>query len=74
LEELRAKFYQVVVQWQRENESMEPKMSGSTTMMQYTSKFTELSRFILKFVSSGKLKTKRFEEGLAFYICNQLAG
>ena len=34
-------------------------MSGSITVMQYASKFTELSRF---------------QEGLTFYICNQLAG
>ena len=52
----------------------ELKMTGSMTMMQYISKFIELSRFVLEFVSSKRLKMRRFEEGLAFYICNLLAG
>jgi len=43
-------------------------------MMQYASKFTELSKFVLEFVSFGRLKMRRFKEGLAFYIRNQLAG
>jgi len=47
-------------------------MSGSMTVMQYVSKFTELFRFLLEFVSSERLKMKIFEERLAFYI-QQLA-
>ena len=70
LGELRAKFYPVVVQRQKEKEFMELKMSGNMTVMQYTNKFTELSRFIPEFVSSKKLKMRSFEEGLAFYIQN----
>jgi len=42
--------------------------------MQYASKFTELPRFVFEFVSSERLKMRRFEGGLAFYIRNQLAG
>ena len=42
-------------------------------VMQYASKFTELSRFVSKFVLSERLKMRRFEEDLAFYIRNQLA-
>ena len=53
---------------------MELKMSGSMSVLQYASKFTELSRFVPEFVSSERLKMRRFEEGLAFYIRNQLAG
>jgi len=53
---------------------MELKISGTITVMQYASKFTELSRFIPEFVSSKRLKMRRFEEDLAFYIRNQLAG
>jgi len=49
-------------------------MSGTMTVMQYASNFIELSRFILEFVSSERLKMRRFEEGLSFYIRNQLAG
>ena len=63
-----------MVQWQKEREFMELKMSGTMTVMQYASKFTELSRFVPKFLSSEILKMKRFEEGLAFYIRKQLAG
>jgi len=70
LAELRTKFYLVVVQKQKEKEFMELKMSGSMSVMQYASKFTELSRFVLEFVSCERLKMRRFEEGLAFYIRN----
>jgi len=52
--------------WNRFLEEL--KMSGSMT-----SKFAELSRFILEFMSSERLKMRIFEEGLAFYIHNQLA-
>ena len=48
-------------------------MSGNMTVMQYASRFTELSKFVPEFVSSEKLKMRRFEESLAFYIRNQLA-
>jgi len=53
---------------------MELKMSSTMTMMQYVTKFTELSRFVSEFVSCERLKMIRFEEGLVFYIRNQLAG
>ena len=36
--------------------------------------FTDLSRFVPEFVSSERLKMRRFQEGLAFHIRNQLAG
>jgi len=58
--------------WSRFLEEL--KMSGGMTMMQYASKFTEQSRFIPGFVLPKRLKMRRFEEGLAFYIHNQLAG
>jgi len=74
LSELKAKFYPAVVQRKKEKEFMELKMSGTMTVMQYTSKFTKLSRFVPEFVSSERLKMRRFKEGLAFYIRNQLAG
>jgi len=70
LSELRAKFYPVVVQRKKEKEFMELKMSDTMTVMQYASKFTELSRFVPEFVSSERLKMRRFKEGLAFYIRN----
>jgi len=49
-------------------------MSGNMTVTQYARKFTELSRFALDFIATERLKMKRFEEGLAFYIRNELAG
>jgi len=66
LAKLRAKFYPVVVQRQKEKEFMELKMSGSMLVLQYANKFTQLSRFVPEFVSSERLKMRRFEEGLAF--------
>ena len=63
-----------MVQRQKEKEFMELKMSGTITVMQYASKFIELSRFLPEFISSERLKMRRFEEGLAFYIRNQLPG
>ena len=53
---------------------MELKMNGSMTVMQYASKFTELFRFVPEYVSSERLKMRRFKEGLAFYIHNRLVG
>jgi len=68
VDELRIKFYPVIVQRQKEKEFMELKMSGNMTVMQYTSKFKELSRFVPEFVSYERLKMRRFKEDLAFYI------
>jgi len=53
---------------------MELKMTGNMTVIQYASKFAELYRFALDFVASKWMKMRRFEEVLAFYIRNQLAG
>ena len=53
---------------------MELKMSVDMTVMQYASKSTELSRFALDFVTFERLKMRKFEEGLTFYIQNQLVG
>ena len=53
---------------------MELKTSGNITVMQYARKFTKLSRFAPDFIVTEKLKMRRSEEGLAFYIRNQLAG
>jgi len=74
LEELRAKFYPIVVQRQKEKEFMQLKVNGNMTMMQYASKFTELSRFVLELLSSKRLKMRRFKQGSAVYIQNELAG
>jgi len=49
-------------------------MSGNMLVMQYASKFAELSRFVPDFVASKRMKTRRFKKRLAFYIRNQLVG
>ena len=74
LQELRTKFYPITVQRQKEKEFMELKMCGNMTVMQYARKFMELPRFALDFMATERMKMRRFEEGLAFYIRNQLAG
>ena len=52
---------------------MELKISSNMAVIQYTSKFTELSRYATDFVASKMMKMGMFEEGLSFYIRNQLA-
>jgi len=74
LVELRVKFYPILVQRQKEKEFIELKMSDNMTVVQYASKVAELSRFLPEFVSSIRLKMRRFEEGLAFYIRDKLVG
>jgi len=74
LKEFRAKFYLVLVQRLKKKEFMELRMGGSMTVLQIVSEFTELSRLVLEFMSSKRLKTRRCKEGLALYIRNQLAG
>jgi len=68
-----ASWGQNSTQWwtkRKRRKFMELKMSGTMTMMQYASKFTKLSRFVPEFVSFERLKMRKFEEGLAFYIRN----
>ena len=59
-----------MIQQQKKIEFMKIRMIGNMAMMQYASKFTELLRFILDFIATETIK--RFKEGLAFYIKNQL--
>ena len=73
LEELRAKFYPITIQWEKKKEFSELRMIGSTSVMQYASKIIELSQFILDFVASERMKMRTFKEGLTFYIRHQLA-
>jgi len=44
------------------------------SVMEYANKFTELSRFAPEYVATDRMRMLRFEEGLAFYIRNQLVG
>jgi len=52
---------------------MKLKISDSMTMMPYSSAFTKLSTFVQEVVSFERPRIRRFEEGFAFYIRNQLA-
>jgi len=45
-------------------------MSGSMIVVQYASKFTKLSEFVLKFVSFERHKMRKLEQDLGFYIVN----
>ena len=47
---------------------MELKMCGNMIVMQYASKFTELSRFSPDLVATERMKMRRFKEVLAFHI------
>jgi len=49
-------------------------MSVDMTVMQYGSKFIELSGLVPEFMWSERLKIGRLEEALSFYIRNELAG
>ena len=49
-------------------------MTGNIIVVQYASKFIELSRFVPEFVSFERLKMRRLEKVLAFYIRNLLVG
>ena len=45
---------------------MELKMTGNMTVIQYASKFAELSRSAPNFVAFKRMKMRRFEEELDF--------
>jgi len=42
---------------------MELRMVGNMIVMQYARKFIELLRFAVEFVSSERMKMRKFEEG-----------
>ena len=72
-EALRAKFYPMHLQKQKQKEFLTLRQ-GNLSVMEYASRFTELSRFASEFVATDRMKILRFEEGLAPYIRNQLVG
>jgi len=63
----------MTMQRRKEKELIELRMVGNMTVIQYASKLTELSRFGPHFIASERMKMRRFEEALTFYITNQLA-
>jgi len=60
---LRAKFYLVTIQQQKEKEFNELMMTGNMTIMQCASKYTELSIFVPKFIAFKRMKMRRFDNG-----------
>jgi len=58
-------------QKQREFLTLKPE---NISVMQYANKFAKLSWFTPEYVATDRMRMLRFEEGLAFYIRNQLAG
>ena len=65
-EELRAKFYLITVQCQKGKEFMKLRVKRIMPMMPYASKFMELLRFVLDFVTFKMMKIKRLYEALTF--------
>jgi len=72
--EVRAQFYPGTIQWQKDKEFLELKMSDNMIVMRYACKLIELSWFVPKCVASEMLKMRKFDKGLAVCIHNQLAG
>ena len=70
---LRTKFYPMHLQKQTQREFLTLKRED-LCMVEYAGKFTKLSRFSLEYVATDRVSTLRFEEELALYIRNQLAG
>jgi len=61
------------LQKQKQREFLTLKQENMS-VMKYANKFTELSRFAPEYVVIDQMRMLRFEEGLALYIRNQLAG
>jgi len=72
-EALRAKFYPMHLQKQKQREFLTLRL-GNLLVMEYANRFDELSRFASEYVATDRMRMLRFEEGLAPYIRNQLAG
>jgi len=72
-EALRAKFYPLYLQRKKQKEFLTLKQEN-LSVMEYANRFAELSRFAPEYVATDYMRMQRFEEGLAPYIRNHLAG
>jgi len=62
-EMMKDHFYPISLQKAKEGEFMQLQL-GSMSVLEYASKFMELSRFALAFVTNERLNMNRFEVGL----------
>ncbi|XP_074351569.1 uncharacterized protein LOC141690692 [Apium graveolens] len=66
------KYYPQFMQKQMEMKFMELKQ-GSMTFLEYEKKFTELSRFVTKYVNSDEEKAQGFQQWLKYWIRDRVS-
>ena len=66
------KYYPKFMQNQMERKFLELKQ-GNMTVLEYEKKFTELSRFVTKYVSTEEEKAQRFQQGLEYWIRDRVS-
>ncbi|XP_074342214.1 uncharacterized protein LOC141679679 [Apium graveolens] len=66
------KYYLRYIQKQMEMKFLELKQ-GSMKVLEYEKKFTELSRFVTKYVNTDEEKAQRFQQGLEYWIRDRVS-
>ncbi|XP_074336799.1 uncharacterized protein LOC141673972 [Apium graveolens] len=66
------KYYPRYMQKQMEMKFLELKQE-SMTILEYEKKFTELSRFVTKYVNTDEEKAQRFQQGLEYWIRDRVS-
>ncbi|XP_074342717.1 uncharacterized protein LOC141680368 [Apium graveolens] len=66
------KYYPKYMQKQMEMKFLELKQE-SMTVLEYEKKFTELSRFVTKYVETDEEKAQRFQQGLEYWIRDRVS-
>ncbi|XP_074337396.1 uncharacterized protein LOC141674584 [Apium graveolens] len=66
------KHYPRYVQKQMEMKFLELKQ-GNMTVLEYEKNFTELSRFVTKYVDTDEEKARRFQQGLEYWIRDRVS-
>ncbi|XP_074342708.1 uncharacterized protein LOC141680356 [Apium graveolens] len=66
------KYYPRFMQKQMEMKFLELKQ-GSMIVLEYEKKFTELSRFVTKYVNTDEEKAQRFQQGLEYWIRDRVS-
>jgi len=66
------KYYPKYMQNQMELKFLELKQ-GSMSVLEYEKKFTELSKFVIKYTSTEEEKAKKFQQGLEPWIRDRVA-
>ena len=67
------KYFSASARHEKDREFLELKQ-GTITMLKYTTKFTELARFVDDCVATDMVKVRKFEDGLKFSIWGQIMG